>query len=366
MSLPFDNEISYLFASFLRHVSENATSYWFLLQENDAPSKATTAVRQLWSEEEKTKHNNIEMMNQSSLQQYGGLDRDHYIAMLLKLKLVGTRKRGIIVNPDVWTSFFIFHKIDAEMDKRRPFGTPSARYMRIGRKEDQYHTKVATQGKRCEFAPPPRCSGIDDARRDLRDGLRRLLTKDDLDKRKAISTEAANDKKKSSQNHSTEATNASGYINVNENNGEDVPAKKPPKYPIMDMLKINPDDFSTERGANILKRLIGELITLQQVESGNKTSVEFYKLCQSKPASAVIIRSHKSQEAFDHYHRKSPYIEEVIRCMDSDEDVAIKRLSSYLKKKKRKRNSINAGNETSPKRTSLNSDTEVVGQKKSA
>lgn len=372
MSLPFENEVSYLFASFLRHVSENATSYWFLVLENDAPSKATAAVRNLWSEEEKVKHQNIEMVNQASLQQCGGLDRDYYIAMLLKLKLVRTHKLvgkhfgGIRVNPDVWKSFFIFHKIDAEMDEGRRFGTPSARYMRIGKKENQYHTKVAAKEKK-KFAPPPRCAGIDDARRKLRDGLRRLLTQDDLNKREAMATAAAaaKVKKKSGQYNSKEATNASSNKNADRDNGEGVPAKKPPKYPIMDMLKINPDDFSSERGANNLKRLIGELITLQQVQSGNKSVAEFYKLQQTKSSTAVIIQSHKSHKAFEVFHRKSPYIEEVIRCMDSDEDVAIKRLSTYLKeKKKRKRNYINAGNETSAKKRSLNSETEVICQKR--
>ena len=365
MSMPFDTEVSYLFASFLRHVSENATSYWFLIIENDAPSKATAAVRKLWSEGEKLKHKNIEIMNESSVQQYGGLNCDEYIAMLLKLKLVRTQVGKIGVKPDMWKSFFIFHNIDAEMDVRKPLGTPpSANYMRIGRKEDLSYTKGSAKTKHCVFAPP-RCGGIDNARRELREGLRRLLTQDDLDKRNAMSTAAvAKISLKRSQNNSIEATNDSGNNNVpNKDNGEDVTAKKLPKYPIMDMFKINPDDFSSERGPNNLKRLIGELITLQQEQSGNKNIAEFYKLQQNKSDTAVIIKSHKNDKAFERYHRSSPYIEEVIRCMDSDEDVAVKRLSSYLRKK-RKSNSSNAGDKTLAKKRTLNSDTDVVCQKR--
>ena len=86
-------------------------------------------------------------------------------------------------------------------------------------------------------------------------------------------------------------------------------------------------------GADKMKRLIGELVTLQQETSGTKCTVELYKLNQNKAVKAVIALPHKSQDAFERYHRLWPYIDEFIGSMDSDKDVAVKRLSLYLAKK---------------------------------
>eukprot|EP00986_Skeletonema_menzelii_P010667 scaffold5280_cov89-Skeletonema_menzelii.AAC.1 len=112
-----------------------------------------------------------------------------------------------------------------------------------------------------------------------------------------------------------------------------VTAVKAPKYPTLNRFGIDEDEL-TKMGADKMKRLIGELVALQQqAQSGNKNIIQFYKLQQAKPDTAVIIRSHKSRLAFERYHFSRPYIDEVIRCMDSDEDVAVKRLSLYLAKK---------------------------------
>lgn len=343
--MSFDNEIALLLASFLRHISENATSYWFLVLENDKPSNTTNEVRQLWTEAEIEKHKNIEIMNDSSLQRYSELERDQYISMLLKCKLVRTKGKYIIVDADNWKKFFIYHQIDAEIDPSKPLTTPKANYIRIGKKEDQYHTNVVTQAKHCVFAPP-RCRGIGIVRRGLREGLRRLMpTQDDLDNRKAASTAAAdNDSLKNNQSNSKEATNASGNENIDKDNGDDAIAEKPSRFHMLRHFKIDPESFSSNKGAKVLKQLLGELITVQQMQSGNKSIVDFTKMQQSKSSTAVIIQSHKNKEAFERYHRRGPYIDEVIRCMDSDEDVAVQRLSSYLAKK-HKSNFIQAAEE---------------------
>ena len=118
-----------------------------------------------------------------------------------------------------------------------------------------------------------------------------------------------------------------------KNNNKGVTAVKAPKYPTLNRFGIDEDEL-TKMGADKMKRLIGELVALQQqAQSGNKNIIQFYKLQQAKPDTAVIIRSHKSRLAFERYHFSRPYIDEVIRCMDSDEDVAVKRLSLYLAKK---------------------------------
>jgi hypothetical protein len=51
--------------------------------------------------------------------------------------------------------------------------------------------------------------------------------------------------------------------------------------------------------------------------------------------TAVVIRSHKNEAAFKvkGSHKRNPYIDEVIRCMDNNEEVAVKRLSLHLAKK---------------------------------
>lgn len=49
--------------------------------------------------------------------------------------------------------------------------------------------------------------------------------------------------------------------------------------------------------------------------------------------TAVVIRSHKNEAAFKGSHKRNPYIDEVIRCMDNNEEVAVKRLALHLAKK---------------------------------
>lgn len=108
------------------------------------------------------------------------------------------------------------------------------------------------------------------------------------------------------------------------------------KFPILKKCGIDVNKMNLskkKKDADHVKRLIGELITLQQAFSKHKDTVEFYRPQQNKLDTAVVIRSHKSDDAFERLHRKSPYLDEVIHCMDNNEEVAAKRLALYLAKK---------------------------------
>ena len=63
-----------------------------------------------------------------------------------------------------------------------------------------------------------------------------------------------------------------------------------------------------------------------------KNVVEYFQLRQNKPTTAVAVRSHKSDDAFESYHRRNPYLQNVVGCLDEDVKVGALRLSGYLAK----------------------------------
>ena len=289
------------------------TSFWFLALEiedragNDA-----------------TKQQAIDIMNQSSLQRYLELDYDQYISMLITCNLMKRVGKKIHVLADKWKAFFIYHNIEAEIDPTRPLDTPRAHYIRIGKKVDGYHTSVKIQARRCVFGPP-RCNGIHIIRRAMKAGLDRLMG-DELDAldAKAAAATATDNKSSNSEDSSIRANNERNKNSVD---------KTPSDFPMLQKFKIDKEQFSTTRGKHQLKRLLGELMAVQQEQSGNKCTVEYCKMAREQTEKAVLVESHKSPDAFERYHRDKPYIDEFINGMDDEEDVAITRLLLYLAKK---------------------------------
>ena len=91
-------------------------SYWFLVVENELPDSTNNEMRQLMGENELRKLKDTEVMNDSSLRRYLGIDNERYLNMLLECKLLRKRGDKMIVSPEMWKQFFTVHKIEAEFE----------------------------------------------------------------------------------------------------------------------------------------------------------------------------------------------------------------------------------------------------------
>ena len=72
----------------------------------------------------------------------------------------------------------------------------------------------------------------------------------------------------------------------------------------------------------------------QQQHSNSKNKIDLIQMQQNTTTSAVVVRSHKSEEAFQNYHQSNPYLNDVVGCLngDDEEKVGARRLSDYLAK----------------------------------
>ncbi len=285
--------------------------------------------RQKMGEDELRKLKDGEIMNDSSLCRYLEMDNERYRDMLLKCNLFAMKGNGIIVKPERWRQLFIHHKIEAEFEPAAPMGLKRSWYLRIGKKQMSYHTNVHLQAKYCEFRPP-RCNGIDLIRRALKEGLRRLMptpTQDELDELKPAAATTNNDDSCNNNNHNNNTAEA---MDDTEDNDNDNANSK--NYPLLKKLHVNIDKL--EKDKNYVQRLLGEIITIQQRQhlDGNKAKVQFIRLQQNKPETAVAVRSHQSDDAFERYQRYIPYMETFISSMDKNAEVAVKRVVKHLGK----------------------------------
>ena len=74
------------------------------------------------------------------------------------------------------------------------------------------------------------------------------------------------------------------------------------------------------------------MVAKQQQHTKEKNVVEYFQLRQNKSTTAVAVRSHKSDDAFQSYHQGNPYLKDAVRCLDKDVKVGALRLSGYLAK----------------------------------
>ena len=307
------HEVPSLLASLLRYMSGKLHSYWFLVVENELPDSTNNEMRQLMGENQLRKLKDTEVMNDSSLRRYLGIDNERYLNMLLECKLLRKRGDKMIVSPEMWKQFFTVHKIEAEFELAAPMGTRRAWYVRIGKMDEQklYHKNVCLQARYCEFAPP-RCNGIDVIRRALKDGLRRLMpTQDELDKLKATAATTNDDSCNNNNNNSAEVNDTEAEADAEDDDNANINMKN---FPLLKKLGIGPNELDLTKKKNMatLQLLMGEMINIQQAHSKNKAKIEFIRPQQNKVETAVVIQSHKSDEAFLRYHRHTPYIDEVI------------------------------------------------------
>ena len=101
----------------------------------------------------------------------------------------------------------------------------------------------------------------------------------------------------------------------------------------MHNLGINVD-LSISLNANYVKSLLGELLSLQLEHSTEerKATNEYFRYKSVHTVYAVSLMPHATEDAYKRYHRKAPYIQELIDVMVKNQsaDVGPIRLATYL------------------------------------
>ena len=63
----------------------------------------------------------------------------------------------------------------------------------------------------------------------------------------------------------------------------------------------------------------------QQQYTNNKNRIEYFQLRQNTTTTAVAIRPHVSEAAYQKFHEKNPYLDDVVECLDNDVKVGASR-----------------------------------------
>lgn len=300
-------------------ISRNSiNSHWYRLldQPSDNP---TSEARRLMEKEDLT---NLDQFNELSLHRFVGVDNELYIWMLKKCELAReyTDKSLGISQRAKWENFFDTQcKIEADLDRCKPAKTPASRfYIRIGPKNHttNWYTSIHKQTRDQKFTPP-RCPGLEVVGPRLNSNLRRMY-EEFMSKQKAtVNSDTNKDNRTSNEVVIPPAAAAAGPPRVF------VP---PPKYPLIEHYGLGKIDN------NRIKRLLGELIAKQREQTKSKNKLEYHQLQQSSTTTAVTLRSHATENAFERYHRSNPYLDDVISALDPNKEVGALRLSDYLAK----------------------------------
>lgn len=113
--------------------------------------------------------------------------------------------------------------------------------------------------------------------------------------------------------------------------GMEQPSLGLPKFPLLESYQLANIDLSNEAQNQRFQRLLGEMIAKQQQHSGNKNVITYFKPQQNRPTSAVALQQHKSEESYNKYHYRNPYLADVVACLEpNDKKVGARRLSYFL------------------------------------
>jgi hypothetical protein len=124
-----------------------------------------------------------------------------------------------------------------------------------------------------------------------------------------------------------------GTASNDENESNNLLEAPATEYPIMHNLGIN-IDLSISLNANYVKSLLGELLSLQLEHSteDRKATNEYFRYKSVHTVYAVSLMPHATEDAYKRYHRKAPYIQELIDVMVKNQsaDFGSIRLAAYL------------------------------------
>ena len=303
----------------LKFVASNSNcSHWyrFFDRPGDNPSSES---RRLMNKEDVVK---IDQFNELSFHRFLGLDEELYSWMLVQCGITKFLPDGTmrLRAHKFWEDFITKHEIEAEIVTANLLKTKVRYYIRIGPKSTTctWYTSVLKQVRGNKFSPP-RCPTLEVIGRRVNGKLRSMYD-EYIEQQKKIEKE----EKESNNNDANQAAATLPPPVINY--------PPPSKFPLMDKYGLDQIDMETEDGSKRMKRLLGEMIAKQQLQTGNgnNNKFEFYRPQQSQISTAVAIRTHASENAFRQFHYKNPYLEDVVGALDPDKKVGAQRLSDYL------------------------------------
>ena len=324
-----------LLAGLLQYLSQNSLlSHWYRIWDrpDDYPA---SEVRRLTNEDELHK---IDQLNKMSLQNFVGIEHDHWIWLLKSCKLVKENTDGDIsfTTEDKWKEFLREYDIDAEVEAANCLRTNKRRYIRLGLRTDNWHESAPLQARKNKFSPP-RCPNIGVIGRRLNKDLQFRIEEERNDEEDDWGDTGINDTDVdiSDDANSNECADecTDKYVAECADTGEVATAKPAHHpFPLLQCYGLADLDLSDETDCNRFKRILGEMVAKQQQHTKEKNVVEYFQLAQNKSTTAVAVRPHKSDDAFQSYHRGNPYLKDAVRCLDKDVKVGALRLSGYLAK----------------------------------
>ena len=308
-------------------------SHWYRIWDRDEDNPPPE-VRQIMDAD---KLGNILQLNKLSLQKFAGIDDDLWIWVLEQCKLVkvNAADKVICAGADKWKAFFEEHTIDAEVVSAAPLKSSTRWYIRLGRKTDKWEKcypsvlKQANDGK----LYPPRCPGMEVIGRRVNAELRvwyeeqNYPEEDDWvcdDTCEKDNNDNVGDNFNSNKCADSEAANP---------HATERPSVGNTKFPLLEKYGLADLDLSDNASNDYFKRILGEMVAKQQQHTEEKNVIDYFQLQQNTTTTAVTIRSHKSEEAFMSFHRKNPYLKDVVRCLHKeDAKVGATRLADFLAK----------------------------------
>ena len=316
--------------SFISATSQG--SHWYRLwdcQDDYPPNEA----RGLLGDDTCT---NIDRLNQLSLRSLDCVDRNLWIWLLKRCDIVKETKAGVIqlTNLENLKNFLLVHNIEAEAEKAAPLKSKVRVYIQIGN-GSRYNKSVIRQLKnQNQSSRLPRCPDIGNIGKQLNTTLEYLYQQEHNTADEANKDDNANSNKGKS-NSTTDDSNE--YSDQKYRPTERPPAvspfnrgAEPVQFPLLRMFGIDDLNLSKEEDNTKFKRLMGEMVAMQQQHNEKKSTVEFIQPQQSTQVKAVMIRQHKNEKAFKRYHYDKPYLDDVVSALDNDKKVGARRLADHL------------------------------------
>ena len=315
--------------------NKSPRSHWYRLLDcsDDYP---TQELRRLMSEKD---FNDKRQLNKLSLQKFAGIDDDLWQWLLLETHVFGERKNcGIQFKKNIWDAFIAKVEIDVEIAKVNALGTSKRWFIRIGNAKDGGAKSVVKQLRDPGLADPPRCPGIDTFGRSINTRIRAcgyVQEAEENDNEDGWIRDIDNCESSSADRMVLESTTTTKDSTCDDANQfsttsslQSSSISTAPAFPNLEKIGLQDLDPNGDK----FQRILGEMIAMQQQHTGEKNKITLIQRQQNTPTDAIMVRKHASDVAFQTYHRKNPYLEDIINALDDDGKVGAQRIADYIAK----------------------------------
>jgi hypothetical protein len=310
-----------LVAGMLLIHDQNRDSFWYRFydQAEDIPAQVPK-TRVNASQKEKdhhelvlsssTKHENL------SLRKQLGINQEAHTEMLLREKVIA--KHGEVFRFSIENAKNLLERYgfpNAEIEMAKLVRNQRRYYLRLGNTAPGYFSCVKDQVN-CGVLEPPR-HNMQHTRRKIRS----------LQQNWAISEESDSSDDNEDDDDDDDDGQSGGEPSPHDNAVRDTGTTK---YHILNQLGIDLD-LSVDQNKSFINALVGECFALQrEYNPGKKATNEYRRPHQTSNTYTISLTEHKSERAYQRYHRHTPYIKEFVDAMDPSPDKATGRIARYL------------------------------------